>query len=141
MKQYSGLLVYVVGPSGAGKDSLLSFAKAHFASHKQGSQPMHFVRRHITRPKSFQNHTIRQLSKQVGLNECDLKKQFKHHTGLTIAAYAKKAKMETALVLLSSGMRPVKVANHLGYCNLHYFTKVFTTFHGYAPSNLTAKSK
>ncbi|WP_034636068.1 phosphonate metabolism protein/1,5-bisphosphokinase (PRPP-forming) PhnN [Desulfovibrio cuneatus] len=50
MKQYSGLLVYVVGPSGAGKDSLLSFAKSHFAQNRQGSQPMHFVRRHITRP-------------------------------------------------------------------------------------------
>ena len=96
---------------------------------------------HVLDTEIMQNHTIRQLSKQVGLNECDLKKQFKHHTGLTIAAYAKKAKMETALVLLSSGMRPVKVANHLGYCNLHYFTKVFTTFHGYAPSNLTTKSK
>ena len=95
--------------------------------------------KHILDTEVMQNHTIRQLSKQVGLNECDLKKQFKHHTGFTIAAYARKAKMETALVLLSSGMRPVKVADHLGYCNLHYFTKVFTTYHGYTPNSLITK--
>ncbi|UOO91378.1 helix-turn-helix domain-containing protein [Vitreoscilla stercoraria] len=111
-------------------------------THHYHSVPTQIVMaQHILDTEVIQNHTIRQLSKQVGLNECDLKKQFKHHTGLTIASYAKKAKMETALVLLSSGMRPIKVANHLGYCNLHYFTKVFTTYHGYTPNSLMDESK
>lgn len=39
-------LVYVVGPSGAGKDSLLAWLREHLSA----SLPMHWVRRTITRP-------------------------------------------------------------------------------------------
>jgi ribose 1,5-bisphosphokinase len=42
-----GTLVTVVGPSGAGKDSLLALAAQHF----QGCADVHFVRRVITRSK------------------------------------------------------------------------------------------
>lgn len=42
----TGRLVYVVGPSGAGKDSLLRFARAHLP---EGS-PAAFAHRYITRP-------------------------------------------------------------------------------------------
>ena len=111
-------------------------------THNYHSAPAPIVMaQHILDTEVMHNHTIRQLSKQVGVNECDLKKQFKHHTGLTIASYAKKAKMETALVLLNSGMRPIKIAHHLGYCNLHYFNKVFTAYHGYTPNSLITESK
>ena len=41
-----GAFVPVVGPSGAGKDSLLSIARRHF----EGCQDVHFARRVITRP-------------------------------------------------------------------------------------------
>lgn len=43
----SGTLVAVVGPSGVGKDSLMNFARQHFA----GRSDLHFVRRVITRPR------------------------------------------------------------------------------------------
>lgn len=42
----TGLFVAVVGPSGAGKDTLLDAARRHFA----GRRELHFVRRIITRP-------------------------------------------------------------------------------------------
>lgn len=42
----SGTMVAVVGPSGAGKDSLLRIAMEHFA----GRPDVHFVQRVITRP-------------------------------------------------------------------------------------------
>lgn len=45
-KTSSGTMVAVVGPSGAGKDSLLHIARTHFA----GRPDVHFVRRVITRP-------------------------------------------------------------------------------------------
>ena len=41
----SGRLVYVMGPSGAGKDSLLSFARSALAD-----EPVVFAHRYITRP-------------------------------------------------------------------------------------------
>lgn len=45
----SGRLVYVVGASGAGKDSLIAFAKAQLA----GDESVRFVQRTITRPPSI----------------------------------------------------------------------------------------
>ena len=45
-EQGAGALVVVVGPSGAGKDSVMGFAARHFAD----CHDVHFVRRVITRP-------------------------------------------------------------------------------------------
>lgn len=42
----SGQLFYVVGPSGAGKDSLMSYARTRIA----GAAPVFFAHRYITRP-------------------------------------------------------------------------------------------
>jgi len=59
----TGTLVYVMGPSGSGKDSLMAYARrkmnaayaltwnAH-AYAGQGLRPVMFIRRHITRPAS-----------------------------------------------------------------------------------------
>ncbi len=50
----TGILVYVVGPSGSGKDTLLHYAQGYFADHptRNGERDVIFVRRHITRPES-----------------------------------------------------------------------------------------
>jgi ribose 1,5-bisphosphokinase len=42
----AGMMMIVVGPSGAGKDSLMAIAAGHFAGHEK----LHFARRAITRP-------------------------------------------------------------------------------------------
>ncbi|MDO9415935.1 phosphonate metabolism protein/1,5-bisphosphokinase (PRPP-forming) PhnN [Pararhizobium sp.] len=42
-----GTLIVVVGPSGAGKDSVMNIAARHFA----GRKDIHFARRFITRPQ------------------------------------------------------------------------------------------
>ncbi len=64
MKCYSGLLVYLVGPSGAGKDSLLEAAKNYFV---EGITPagypcVHFAKRYITRPSEASNETHIELT-------------------------------------------------------------------------------
>ena len=46
MEGHTGRLIYVVGPSGAGKDALLEYARAHLPP---GTR-MRFARRRITRP-------------------------------------------------------------------------------------------
>lgn len=54
----SGAFIAVVGPSGAGKDSILNFAKARFA----GDEVVSFVRRAITRPGNDANEDHLPLS-------------------------------------------------------------------------------
>lgn len=44
--QAKGRMIVVVGPSGAGKDSLIAYAKQHFADNTK----VHFAQRIITRP-------------------------------------------------------------------------------------------
>lgn len=44
----SGRLIYVVGPSGAGKDALLDYARTHLP--ESDGLKVHFARRWITRP-------------------------------------------------------------------------------------------
>jgi ribose 1,5-bisphosphokinase len=44
----SGIIAVIVGPSGAGKDSLMDFAREHLSS----DAGFHFVRRVITRPEN-----------------------------------------------------------------------------------------
>ncbi|WP_234635453.1 phosphonate metabolism protein/1,5-bisphosphokinase (PRPP-forming) PhnN [Allorhizobium ampelinum] len=45
-----GRMIVVVGPSGAGKDSLIAYAKRHFAEQADAERcPVHFVQRVITR--------------------------------------------------------------------------------------------
>lgn len=52
MKGYPGLLVYVVGPSGSGKDSLMQAAQSYFSTAKAPLpfSAVHFAQRYITRP-------------------------------------------------------------------------------------------
>lgn len=51
----TGRLVYVMGPSGSGKDSVLEYARSHRLLLRV---PVHFARRYITRPASSggENH-------------------------------------------------------------------------------------
>lgn len=55
----TGTMVAVVGPSGAGKDSLIQIAKAHFAGHPN----VHFVQRVITRPADAGGEEHKDVSK------------------------------------------------------------------------------
>ncbi|SHN61503.1 phosphonate metabolism protein/1,5-bisphosphokinase (PRPP-forming) PhnN [Desulfovibrio litoralis] len=56
-----GCLVYVVGASGVGKDSLLNYAKEYFEKSKD-KQNFKFVRRYITRPADVKNENNRFVS-------------------------------------------------------------------------------
>ncbi|CAN7516991.1 phosphonate metabolism protein/1,5-bisphosphokinase (PRPP-forming) PhnN [Rhizobium rhizogenes] len=54
----AGVMVVVVGPSGAGKDTLMNLAARHFA----GRSDIHFVRRVITRDGDAGNEDHRSVS-------------------------------------------------------------------------------
>lgn len=57
-------LVYVVGPSGAGKDSLLRALPTHLGAAGLSPQPVHVARRTITRPQAFPGDTHEAVSPQ-----------------------------------------------------------------------------
>lgn len=75
--------------------------------------------------------TIRNLAKQVGINECDLKKLFKKHTGKTIGHYLLDVRMKYAQVLLKEGRSAESIINQIGYNNAQYFKKNYERYFGY----------
>ena len=56
-----GQLVYVMGPSGAGKDSLIAWLKDHLPPHL----PLHLARRTITRPIRHDDEQHHSVSEQA----------------------------------------------------------------------------
>lgn len=77
--------------------------------------------------------TIPALARRVGLNECSLKRDFKMQYGMTIGDYIRKQRMSLALDLLNTGCDVRQIAGKTGYCDTHYFTKVFSQYFGYLP--------
>lgn len=80
-----------------------------------------------------QKITIRHLSKQVGINECDLKRLFKKNTGQTIGHFLLKTRMKYAQSLLKKGVSTEHVANQIGYSSAQYFKRIFEQHFGYMP--------
>lgn len=79
-----------------------------------------------------QKITIRALAKQVGINECDLKRLFKEYTGKTIGHYLLEIRMKHAQILLKEGVSIENVANQIGYSSGQYFKQIFERHFGYS---------
>jgi AraC-like DNA-binding protein len=78
-----------------------------------------------------QKITIPQLSKRVGMNECDLKRKFKSYTHTTIADYLMQQRMSHAITLLAKGNHVQEVAYKVGYNSTQHFKQVFKKKFGY----------
>lgn len=74
--------------------------------------------------------TTPQLSRRVGINECDLKKHFKQHTGKTIKSYILDKRMALAAELLKCDTPIQQVADQTGFSSKYYFKKVFDQYYG-----------
>ena len=86
-----------------------------------------------------QPHTIAQLARRVGMNECYLKSMFRERTGEGIAAYLRRLRMEQARMLIEAGRHTVQeVAFMAGYANPSHFAEAFRRVHGVLPSQLHA---
>jgi ribose 1,5-bisphosphokinase len=64
----SGRLIYVIGPSGAGKDSIITYARERLAG--DPAAPV-FVRRHITRPAASGGEDHIPITAEDFQQECD----------------------------------------------------------------------
>ena len=80
--------------------------------------------------------SIKQLAKEVGLNEFQLKKEFKQLYGTTIFGLIRSERMEKAAWLMKvEGYNVSETASILGYSNFSNFTVAFRKHFGYNPSD------
>ncbi|MBE8712905.1 helix-turn-helix transcriptional regulator [Sphingobacterium hungaricum] len=78
--------------------------------------------------------TIKQISRMIGLNEQDLKVNFKKLFGLSIHQYQIKLRMEKAQLLISQTDLPLtEICNLLGYSNRGHFAQLYCRFYGHLP--------
>ena len=81
-----------------------------------------------------EEHSLRQLSRVYGLNECALKKGFKSLYGKTIFNYLSELKMDHARrLLLEEGKLIREVSREVGYKNPHHFSAAFKRKFGMNP--------
>ncbi|GAA4270784.1 AraC family transcriptional regulator [Aquimarina gracilis] len=87
----------------------------------------------ITSDLSIQ-YSIQQLSRQIGLNDFILKKEFKILFGKTIFEYASELRMNKAKQLLQHSQKPIyEISELVGYKNSTHFTAAFKKIEGVTP--------
>lgn len=81
--------------------------------------------------------TIQELSLQIGINQCYLKKGFKEIFGTTIYDFVQEQRMLKAKLLLTTTDYTVsQVAEHIGFSSQSNFSSAFKKFTGVFPSEL-----
>jgi AraC-like DNA-binding protein len=78
--------------------------------------------------------TIPSLSRQVGINECYLKKGFKEMFGKTIFMHLQELRMQRAKVLLKEEVSVTEVAAEVGYASISSFSTAFKKKVGVLPT-------
>lgn len=85
--------------------------------------------------------SIATLARRVGINECYLKRGFKRRTGMGVAAYLRRRRMQAAADLLEEGGSTIgEVARHVGYSSLGHFARAFLDMHGRLPSEVASQA-
>jgi AraC-like DNA-binding protein len=78
--------------------------------------------------------SIKELSKKVGLNECDLKRAFRQVFHSPVRQYIIKTRMEQARQMVIGTERPIQeICDALGYSNRGHFSNLYQRFFGIAP--------
>ena len=84
--------------------------------------------------KLSQRFQIEGLAKQANISVSYLRHMFKSETGLTVAQYVKRVRMQHAEHLLANTFLSVKeVMNMVGITNESYFSREFRKAHGAPP--------
>ena len=86
------------------------------------------------------NISIQELSKVLYVSPRKLTSKFLELTGMSFKDYSQMLKMEQASRLLyASGKNISEIAEELGFCDIHYFSKRFKDYYGCSPSTLRKK--
>lgn len=105
---------------------------AHNSERSKVTQAQQLIMNSLEEP-----YTIRALSREVGMNECYLKKGFKAMYGKTIHEYQQYQRIEKAKELLAKGIYSVnEVAFKLGFGSPSHFSTTFKRIAGIKPCEL-----
>ncbi|MCC6448605.1 MAG: helix-turn-helix transcriptional regulator [Chitinophagaceae bacterium] len=81
--------------------------------------------------------TIPELSRQIGINQCYLKKGFKEIFKSTVYEFVLEQKMTKAKLLLSQNNKTIsQIAEEVGYSNTSNFSNAFKRYTGMFPTEL-----
>ena len=99
-----------------------------------------FQAREIILQNINQPPTIPELAKQIGINQCYLKKGFKEMFGTTVFDFYQSQRMEHAKYLLyEKGLSVTEVSALLGYSSISHFSTAFKKHTGLKPCELLFK--
>jgi AraC-like DNA-binding protein len=82
--------------------------------------------------------SLLELSRMIQMNDCKLKRSFKHYFGKTVYEFVREQRLEKAFSLLQSGSHNVgQSAFAVGYTNASHFSQAFRERFGFGPRALT----
>lgn len=82
------------------------------------------------------------LAEAQGINASYLSALFRRETGETVTDYVNRKRVDLAVHLLSTtGLQVQTVAQHCGFADVHYFSKVFKKLTGQTPRQFRSKEK
>lgn len=88
------------------------------------------------------NLSLRSLAEAQGINASYLSALFRRETGETVTDYVNRKRVGLAVHLLSTtGLQVQTVAQHCGFADVHYFTKVFKKIIGETPRQLRERRR
>jgi AraC-like DNA-binding protein len=95
-------------------------------------QAKHIIEQHLANP-----YSLRELSRQVGLNEFKLKKGFKTLFGYSVFGYLHELRMQEAKRLLLDHKKSIEqVAHYCGYQYVQHFSTAFKKKYGTTPGSI-----
>lgn len=88
------------------------------------------------------NISLPEISRALYISPRKLTSKFLELTGMSFKEYTQMLKMEYASRLLySSSMSISEIAEELGFCDIHYFSRRFKMYYGCPPNALRSKSR
>lgn len=100
------------------------------------TEKLHAVKS-ILEERPFEQLTLLDIAREVGLNDFKLKKGFRELFGTTVFGYLNGVRMEHARrLLLDENKTVAEVAHILGYSEPHHFSKAFKRTYGLLPREL-----
>lgn len=84
-----------------------------------------------------ENVTVNEMAAMVGLTPVYFSSLFKRHTGETVKQYQIRMRLNHAEKMLRSGQCNVsEAAQGSGFCDVYYFSRLFTQYKGIQPSQV-----